>query len=286
MKRLSYRSEQAPPTQVRTLGQVEVLVAGRPAIWHAHTAEELFFYLLSYPEGRSKAEILETLWGLDPDPVANNRFRVTLFRVRTALQNPAAVQEDHGRYRLSETILRSSDLYSFYQALAEGQRASCDTARLEAYQKAIALYQGDYLPGFANNWVSEAREEHRTAYIQALLEVALIYYDRSDWRQAALYLQQALKKDPYLGENYHQRLMWCLAAAGDSYGAIEHYRRFTKFLREELGDTPMPETQALAECIKQNQPLLPYHNPSSSSLTGHVNQLATAPALQLHRSGL
>lgn len=253
---MSYRLKQAPPgLQVRTLGRVEVLVAGRPAIWHAHTAEELFFYLLSYPEGKSKAEILESLWGLDPDPAANNRFRVTLFRVRSALQNPAAVQEDHGRYRLSEAILQSSDLYRFYQALAEGQRASCETARLEAYQKAIALYQGDYLPGFANNWVSEAREEHRAAYVQALLDVALIYQDHSDWGKAAWYIQQALKKDPYLGENYHQRLMWCLAAAGDRYGAIEHYRRFVKFLREELGDTPMPETQALAEHIKRSQPL-------------------------------
>lgn len=270
MKRLTYRSEQAPPTQVRTLGQVEVLVAGRPAIWHAHTAEEFFFYLLSYPEGKSKAEILETLWGLDPGPVTNNRFRVTLFRVRTALQNPAAIQEDHGRYLLSEAIMQSTDLYSFYQALAKGQHATCDVVRLEAYQKALSLYRGDYLPGFSNNWISEVREEHKTAYVQALLEVALIYYNRSDWSQAALYLQRALKKDPYLGENYHQRLMWCLAAAGDRYGAIEHYRRFTKFLREELNDTPMPETQALAEHIKHNRPLLPYHDLSSSSLSSHV----------------
>jgi two-component SAPR family response regulator len=269
MKRMSYRSEQAAPAlEVRTLGQVEVLVAGRPAIWHAHTAEELFFYLLSYPEGKSKAEILETLWGLDPDPVANNRFRVTLFRIRSALQNPQAIQEDHGRYSLSEAVLQSTDLYSFYQALSEGHRASSDTARLESYHKAIALYRGDYLPGFSTNWVSQAREEHKTAYVQALLEVALIYYDRTDWGNAATYLQRALKADPYLGENHHQRLMWCLAAAGDRYGAIEHYRRFVKFLHEELGDTPMPETQALAERIKLNQLLLPY--PEMPSLYSHV----------------
>jgi len=266
MKRMPYLSEQASPALgVRTLGQVEIRVAGRPAIWHAHTAKELFFYLLSYPEGKSKAEILETLWGLDPGPAANNRFRVTLFRVRSALQNPEAVQEEHGRYRLSEAVLQSTDLYSFYQALAEGHRAAHDTARLESYHKALALYQGDYLPGFCNNWVSQAREEHRTAYVQALLELALIYSDHADWFNAAAYLKRALRADPYLGENYHQRLMWCLAAAGDRYGAIEHYRRFVKFLHEELGDTPMPETQALAEHIKHNRPLLPYHGSSLHS---------------------
>ncbi|MCX7783158.1 MAG: bacterial transcriptional activator domain-containing protein [Meiothermus sp.] len=260
MKRMPSRLEQAPPAlRVRTLGQVEVLVAGRPAVWHAHTAEELFFYLLSYPEGRSKGEILETLWGLDPDPVANNRFRVTAFRIRTALNNPEAIQEDHGRYRLAEEILHSTDLYSFYQALAQGHHAACETARLESYRRAISLYRGDYLPGFSTNWVSQAREEHKTAYVQALLEVALIHYDWEDWRATADYLERALKADPYIGENYHQRLMWGLAATGDRYGAIEHYRRFVKFLHEELGDTPMPETQELAEHIKQGDPITPYH---------------------------
>lgn len=257
---MSYRSEQAPPAlRVRTLGQVEVLVAGRPAQWHAQTAEELFFYLLSYPEGRSKGEILDTLWGLDPDPVANNRFRVTIFRIRTALGNPEAILEDHGRYRLAEAVLHSTDLFSFYQALAEGHRATCDAARLESYHKALSLYQGDYLPGFATNWVSQAREEHKTAYVQALLEVALAYYDQEDWRATSDYLERALKTDPYIGENYHQRLMWCRAAMGDRYGAIEHYRRFVKFLHEELGDTPMPETHELAEYIKQGDPITLYH---------------------------
>ena len=251
MKRLQSRTEQAMPAlRVRTLGQAEVLVAGRPAEWHAHTAEELFFYLLSYPEGRSKVEILETLWGLDPDPVANNRFRVTVFRVRTALGNPGAILEDHGRYRLAEAVLHSTDLFDFYQALSEGHRVPCEQTRLEKFGRAISIYQGDYLPGFSTNWVSQAREEHKTAYVQALLEVALIHYDREDWRAASSYLERALQADPYIGENHHQRLMWCLAASGDRYGAIEHYRRFVKFLREELGDTPMPETHELAERIK------------------------------------
>lgn len=260
MKRWQSRSEQAVPAlRVRTLGQVEVLVAGHPAQWHAQTAEELFFYLLSYPEGRSKGEILETLWGLDPDPVTNNRFRVTIFRIRAALGNPEAILEEHGRYRLAEAVLHSTDLFSFYQALSEGHHTTCEIARLKGYNKAISLYRGDYLPGFATNWVSQAREEHKTAYVQALLEIALTHYDQEDWRATSDYLERALKADPYIGENYHQRLMWCRAAMGDRYGAIEHYRRFVKFLHEELGDTPMPETHELAEHIKQGDPITPYH---------------------------
>jgi len=260
MKRIPARSEQAVPAlRVYTLGQVGVTVGGRPAIWHAQTAEELFFYLLSYPGGRSKEEILETLWGLDPSPAANNRFRVTVFRVRTALGSPGAIHEEHGRYQLAEEILHSTDLFDFYQALAEAQGGASETARLEAFNKALLLYRGDYLPGFSNNWISQAREEHKTAYVQALLEVALIHYDRQDWPTTCGLLERAWKADPFIGENHHQRLIWCLAAKGDRYGAIEHYRRFVKFLHHELGDSPMLETKELVDHIKQGDPITSYH---------------------------
>ena len=44
--------------------------------------------------------------------------------------------------------------------------------------------------------------------------------------------------------------MTCLSVVEGKYAAIEHYRRFLGFLREELEDTPMSETRDLAERIK------------------------------------
>ncbi len=277
MERLLSRLEEAPPElQIRTLGQVGVWVGGRPARWGAHSAEALFFYLLSYPEGRRKEEILEALWGLDPSPMANNRFRVTVFRVRATLAHPGAIVEAYGRYRLAEAVLQSSDLFAFYQALRQAQQARCEVVRLQRYQEALALYQGDYLPGFNNNWAAQAREEHKNAYIQALLETALIHQNREDWAAASHYLERALQADPYLGENYHQQLMWCLAAAGERYRAIEHYRRFVRFLHEELGDTPMPETRELAERIKHHALLLP-HRQNNEPVRESLPARAAAP---------
>lgn len=243
--------------RVHTLGRAEVLVDGSPAAWHAQPAKELFFYLLSYPEGRSKDQILEVLWGLDPNPAANNRFRVTLHRVRAALGYPEAIHEEHHSYRLAPEVLEASDLYDFYRDIAEGRRAGGQVERLKAYRRAIAAYSGDYLPGLATNWVGQARDEHKAAYVRALLEVALVHLGKSDWPAAAEFLRRAVYTDPYIGENYHQQLMGCLSVIGDRYGAIEHYRRFVKFLRDELGDTPMPETRQLAERIKCGESVCP-----------------------------
>lgn len=261
MKRLPPIEVNPPALWVSTLGRVEVLVAGKPAQWHAQAAEELFFYLMSYPQGRSKDQILEQLWGLDPTPVANNRFRVTVFRIRSALANPWAIVEEHGRYRLAGEIFQASDLYEFYRAITLAHRTQDEARRLEGYREAIAIYKGDYLSSLATNWVAQVREEHKAVYVQALLEVALTYSEQENWPAAAEHFRRATQADPYVGENYHQQLMRCLAASGDAYGAIEHYRRFIKFLREELDDTPMPQTRALAEQIKRGE-----CNPSPANL--------------------
>ena len=65
-----------------------------------------------------------------------------------------------------------------------------------------------------------------------------------------LSLVRAAETDPLIGEDHHQRLMVCLTMTRDKYAAIEHYRRYRHFLAEEVGDTPMPDTVALAEQLK------------------------------------
>ena len=41
-----------------------------------------------------------------------------------------------------------------------------------------------------------------------------------------------------------------LASVESHYAAVEHYRRFVKYLRDDFSDTPMRETTALAERLK------------------------------------
>ncbi len=238
---------------VRTLGRAEVLVDGQAAAWHAQAAQELFFYLLSHPEGSSKDEILEQLWGLEVDPSSNNRFRVTVHRVRSALNRPDALIEEYGRYRLSSEVLAATDVHQLYTELENAHHSADTTTRLEHYQRALKTYSGDYLPGEHADWVREAREEHRAAYVRAALEVSLLHCDHGSCESAVGAMVRALRADPYIGENYHQKLMTCLSVVEGKYAAIEHYRRFLKFLRDELEDTPMPETEDLASRIKTGE---------------------------------
>ncbi len=235
---------------IQTLGHQEVLIDGQAAEWHAQAAKELFFYLLSHVEGCSKEEILEQLWGLSEDPSANNRFRVTVHRVRTALGRPDAIYEEYGRYRLSSEILMATDVHQLYLTLETANHTSDQTERQRLYQHGLNLYHGDYLPGEHAEWAREAREEYKAAYVRAALELSLIHCDHGSCDAAVGALVRALRADPFIGENYHQKLMTCLSVVEGKYASIEHYRRFLGFLRDELEDTPMNETRDLAERIK------------------------------------
>ncbi|WP_052351797.1 AfsR/SARP family transcriptional regulator [Deinococcus pimensis] len=238
--------------KLRTFGRAEATLDGRPVKWTAEGARDLVFLLLSRPDGLGRDEIIDVLWHEDPDARSGNRFRVTLHRARTALGRPDAVREDHGRYVLADDVLRASDVYALHAALEDAAHAEGD-ARYFALSRALEAYAGDFLPHVNADWVRSAREEHRAAYTRALIERSLLHCESMHCDLAVRDLVAALRADPYLGEDHHQKLMTCLTVVEDKYAATEHYRRFVKFLREDVGDTPMPETALLAERVKDGE---------------------------------
>ncbi|GGR03043.1 AfsR/SARP family transcriptional regulator [Deinococcus ruber] len=242
-----------PRLQIRTFGRAEVLVDGQSAEWHAASAQDLCFYLLSFPAGRTRAQILDDLWGLEADHQSGNRFRVTLHRLRGALGLPNSVNEAYGRYSLSPEVFQASDVQQFYAALQRADRAADSQERMAAYRQVLDTYAGEYLPEFQTEWARQARQEHQAAFVRACTDLSAVYCELSDCREAVSTLTQALKLDPFIGENYHQKLMTCLSVTENRYAAIEHYRRFIRFLQDDLQDTPMSETAQLAERVKSGE---------------------------------
>ncbi|WP_084474115.1 AfsR/SARP family transcriptional regulator [Deinococcus pimensis] len=259
---------------IRTFGRAEVLVGGAEAAWPSASARELLFYLLSRPEGATKAEILEELWGLEDDAASANRFRVTAHRLRATLGWSGAMTEAYGRYHLAPEVFRASDVQQVHAALHEAQTTEDAAGRLRAYRRVLAVYAGEYLPHVREDWAERAREEHRAAYVRACVEVSLVHCERSDCEGAVGALVRALRADPFIGENYHQKLMTCLSVVEGRYAAIEHYRRFIRFLREDLSDTPMPETVGLAERIKCGEQIC-RRPQGAATLPAHLCALTT-----------
>jgi two-component SAPR family response regulator len=239
--------------KIRTLGQADVHVDGIPARWRSESARTLFFYLLSHPNGKTRQEIIETLWETNSDAASGNRFRVVVYRLRTALGSCETVIQEHCHYRLDQNVLEASDAHQFQAAFARAEHASTAETRLTGYQHSLGFYKGDYLPQENADWARETRAEHRTMAVRAEIELSLLHRGRDDCQASVAALARALQRDPFIGENHHQKLMACLSVVESKYAAIEHYRRFLAFLHDELDDTPMPETMLLAQRIKAGE---------------------------------
>ncbi|MDO4245615.1 MAG: BTAD domain-containing putative transcriptional regulator [Deinococcus sp.] len=245
----------APQLLLRSLGQADVLLDGQSVVWPARSAEELMWFLHAHPEGKYRHDIVAQLWELEDTPAAANRFRVALHRLRTALGRPDAVVEQAGRYLLHPEVVATSDTYALHRALREAQQVDSPHAREELLRQALASAEGEYLPHLQGEWVEAARQQHRSVIVAGYLTLAELHCAARECPLAAQALVRAAGHDPLIGEDHHQRLMACLSMTRDKYAAIEHYRRYRYFLANEVGDTPMPDTEELAERIKAGEKL-------------------------------
>lgn len=249
---------------LRSLGQAEVLVDGQGVVWPARSAEELLWFLHAHPEGKYRHDILSQLWDLEESAASANRFRVALHRLRTALDWSEAVQEKGGRFMLHPALLAASDTYSLHQALRESRQSETLRGREELLRRALASADGEYLPHLQGDWVEQARAQHRAAVVEGYLTLSELHCAAHECPLAAQALVNAAQGDPLIGEDHHQKLMACLSMTRDRFAAIEHYRRYRHFLANEVGDTPMPDTEILAERIKsgekvcEHQPYVPF----------------------------
>lgn len=236
---------------IRTLGNTRVELNGMEPLWHAQGARAFFFYLLTFPQGCTRNQMIEEVWEDNVNTQSKNRFRVTIFRLRGALHDPESVQEDYGRYHLTENILQSSDVHRFQKGLMAARHTFDHQLQQQHLEAALEQYQGDYLPDVQQNWAHHTREQLKTQYLQGLLHLAFLSCEKMQCPAAIDALQHALTLDPYLGEQHHQDLMRCLTLVYGKVEAINHHRHFLHFLKDDVQDTPLPETLQLAEDIKR-----------------------------------
>src|SRR5450755_3494692 len=129
--------------------------------------------------------------------------------------------------------------------LREFERLAGDAA---CAAEAVALYRGDLLEGFDDEWLEAPRERLRELQVRMLL--GLIAGAR-EARAPALgvgYARQLLAIDPWR-EDAIRALIELRNTHGDRAGALATYRDFVKRLEAEMGVAPMPETTRVFERV-------------------------------------
>ncbi len=238
---------------VKTLGQDLVLLGGHVVHWPSRATHDLFSVLLLSPRGATKFDLVEKLWGGTEVRETTGNFKVTLHRLRQALEDKSVVIEHNGRYSLSAEYLECSDYAQFQNTLSMARAAATRDERVKRLSEAITLYGGDYLPEQLHDWADETRIMLRAAYVQATLELARIHCGAIECHSAVRHLATGLASDPLVGETHHQTLMTCLCTLGRSDDAVSHYRLYRSYLEREIGDIPTGDTVRLADQIRNSE---------------------------------
>jgi len=231
-----------PTLEIYAFGQAQVFLNSELVTnWVTATTKELFFYFLTHPQGLRKEQIGVVFWPDHSPEKLNGIFRSTMYRLRRALFRDIVLYED-GIYRFNPELKYWLDVEEFEGLLDRAERMEDREAKVELLKRAVELYRGDYLEEFGSEWCALERENLRTRFITAMIELADLLMEMGDLDGALHYYNRTLAYDP-LQEIVYRRAMECYARLGDRASAAEKYRQCVEALQRELGLEPMRETR-------------------------------------------
>ena len=237
-------------------GETPILKAflfGNPEFWlndkilslpPTRKSVSLLAYLLLHPKNPHSRETLAALfWGEVPDKRAKGSLRTALSALRTKIKIELFIT-DRETVQLNPGIPIWVDVRQF-----ELNSRSVSKGNPEGLQEAIALYRGELLTGFYDDWILRERDHYRRLYLDFLLRMTQLMRSQSQYERAIGYAEQVLQDDP-ANERAHQHLIFCHLANGDRGAAVRQYEDCRCILQQELGVEPSPETKALYQWLR------------------------------------
>lgn len=210
----------------------------------------LLVYLALTNQHPDAREVLATLfWPDEPDAVAKKNLRQSLYQLRQVLGETAS-QEGFYLLVTRSTVQFNPDSDHFLDVTA-----FLNCLENDQLEQAVALYQGDLLPGFTCNslpfeeWLREERERLHRLALEAMFDLAARSLARAEYQTAQDLAQRQLALEPWR-EEAHRQLMQALALLGERSAALAQYAACRTVLKEELGVEPSAETEALAARIR------------------------------------
>jgi DNA-binding SARP family transcriptional activator len=204
---------------------------------------------------------MEVFWPNATPDSARNNLNVAIHGLRRSLRAvadvPVVVLQDEA-YRLHPDIRLWLDVDEFERSADAGQRleaAGALDAASVAYEKAIALYQGDLLADDPyEQWALLDRERLRLTYLDILDRLSRLHLSRGRLASSAALCRRIIESDA-CREDAHRRLMRCYSRQGQPHLALRQYGACVAALQMEMDVEPDPATVELQSRIRRRQPV-------------------------------
>jgi DNA-binding SARP family transcriptional activator len=245
---------------------MRIYVTGRIAVEHArgvtHESEfpsrqnRILWTALVCERARPlpREEISEILWSDRPPPQWESALKALVSKLRRVLaswvdlpRDAPAIENEYGCYRLMPRHPIWVDSEAAQNALDEAEGALRAGKVREAWAPAnvatVIACRG-FLPGEHGGWIERKRREIDDIALRAMDASAEISLRTSQPEVAMRLAEEILSREPF-HESGYQRLMLAHAARGNRAEAIRVFHRCRELLKEDLGVSPSPDTEAL-----------------------------------------
>jgi WD40 repeat protein/basic membrane lipoprotein Med (substrate-binding protein (PBP1-ABC) superfamily)/DNA-binding SARP family transcriptional activator len=238
--------------RIRLLGQFAVRWNGDLILIPSRPAQSLFAYLaLNAGLTHRREKLYGMFWPDSSDENARGYLRSALWRIRKSFDEAEIPWGDILDITdIDATLKKDAALQIDADRILE--RGGKDSWTFEQLSEILALYEGELLPGFYDEWVVLERERIHAAYEQkmrALLDISLA---SQLWEEALEWGERWIAQG-FAPEAAYQALMIAHAGLGDSSSAVVVYRRCQENLGRELGVEPSDELRALRDQLSRGE---------------------------------
>ena len=230
----------------------------------SHGSRSLLSYCAAYADRlHTRAYLAGLFWPDVPEATARRRLSHALWEIGQALplvQGAAYLTREAGAIGFNCQLPHAIDLADFEQAWRRAQKSGNMTSARPHLEQAAALYTGDFLTGFYDDWVLVEQERLREIYLQVLQRLIDAEKRAGDFEAGLRAALALIAADP-LRETAYREAMRLYGLMGRVQEARQLYDRCQAVLQTELGVDPEPETAAILAQLDEARPPLPGHAP-------------------------
>ena len=247
-----------PMIQIAALGGLHISKEGGPvpeSAWEGNQPKRLLKAILSRGSKNIQKDLLmEDLWPeADPETVTKN-FKVTLHRLRKALEPEMDQTYGSSYVHLRDNLIfldderMKIDVDGFMKSIESGkekERQGDINAAVTWYESAARYYVGDFLAGdLYAPWAERRRQKLQDAYLSMLFRWARLHESNQETQDAISVYERITMIDPFREEAY-QKLMGLHALMGSKNQVIMAYETCKKALWDGLEAEPDHRTRAI-----------------------------------------
>ncbi len=225
--------------EVRLLGTFAIQCDGKPVVISSRIAQSLFAYLLLTAGVQHRREkIAGMLWPDMAEKKARTYLRHELWRIRKVLSTMSKVD-----YLIANDINISFNASTEYWLDAATLKELGEGADVEEFKSALSAYQGELLPGFYEEWITQEREHLHSVYDQKMSMLLGLLENEERWQEILEWAERWISFGN-APETAYQFLLLAFDSLGDHANAAATYERCIQALRE-LDLEPSEQTRSL-----------------------------------------